>query len=173
MPAWESEERDEQGRFAGGGSDPAVIKDYTQSGMAANRLLREGSLPTTYGPSETPEAEQLIARTDAAIASSPGLAEDTVLYRGVSDVASEKAPDYSEIAPGTRIVEPAFTSTSTDPSKSMDGIFRGQSLEIHAPAGTPVLDTKNIYDEIVLPRGSEYEVASQEADRTILNLIPQ
>jgi hypothetical protein len=57
----------------------------------------------------------------------------------------------------------------------------GQLIEIHAPAGsvgidvpTTLGDTATFSDqhEVILPRGSEFQVVSQLSDRTVVNLVP-
>lgn len=152
-----------------------VGASYTQSGIATNTFLREGSLPSGYAPSETAAAEDLIAQMDNAIASQPPLDGEATVFRSVLPYGGESTPQYGSMAPGDQFVEPAFMNTTSDENVLGDSVLSpsgAQTLEVHVPEGSQVLALNNVYNEVVLPRGSEFQVMEQLVDRTVVNLVP-
>lgn len=142
-----------------------AIKDYGTAGyLKLNKELR------TYGSTDDPRVPLL----DSAIEKSP-LAEEMILYRGVSD--GNFLPEKFE--PGQEFTDRAYMSTSTNLDYVKDEFADDLYFQIVAPAGTPALSMSKAlgYDEgmdegeYLLPRNSTLVVVSDKTDAEGIRVI--
>lgn len=104
-------------------------------------------------------AKKHIKNMDGAFKKSPGLPDDTVLYRG--------AGLETEYKVGQTITDKGFASSTSDrtlaakfaKSNSIPGT-KPTVLEIEAPKGTKVVAGNEIEKETILPRGSKFTVVA-------------
>jgi hypothetical protein len=147
---------DEDPGSSGGGSLPddqkAAVGEYVGGATKYNESLRSGgSLTASEG--------EAVGRMD-------------------------EAPDYGGMEPGTTFTDPGFTSASSSPGYieqvSSEYGAPDQSLEIRVPAGTNALNVNGTLgdaaahpeeSEMILPRGSMYEVVSQSEGRTVVQVV--
>jgi hypothetical protein len=160
--------------------------DISEGGMALNESLREGGAP-----------EANVNTIDAAIAQQGPTTSDATLYRVVGTVpragSDVPVPSYTNLPVGTSFTDPGYASTTAGTGLTLTadnfgqhlvtepGETGGQLLEIHAPAGTQALDMNSVLsagnnnfaeqNEVVLPRGSEFQVLQQLEDRTVVQVL--
>ena len=101
---------------------------------------------------------------DSAIQDSPGLDQDTLLYRGIMDKNVQRTFETAE--PGTKVVDLGFASTThrediAESFRTMVG--EGTMLRIKAPKGTKGAYIGDHFPgadqgEFLLARGTEFEV---------------
>jgi hypothetical protein len=190
----EDQERDDHGRFSGGGTNPAMTKnqydtvhEYTRDGYRnLNETLREGNREEVKDALESEQVKNL----DALIATH-SLAKDTVVYRGVKLNDDQRwsygnYTDWNYVNVGDILQDEGYTSTAKSYSEaekfmSFGGHF-GQPImfKITVPAGSPALDvnaamkdyeSKNgsslfypYESEILLPRQTRLEVTDKSTD---------
>ena len=167
---------------SGGGSLPndqkAAVGEYVGGTTKYNESLRSGG---SLGSTE----QQAVSNMDQAV-SSQSVSADTTAYRAVYDSpqAGSQAPDYSGMEPGTKFTDPGFTSASSN-SGYIDQVAKeygapDQALEIHVPSGTNALNVNGTLgdaaahpeeSEMVLGRGTTYEVVSQAEGRTVVQVV--
>ena len=134
------------------GNEKKSVELYTGSGYSnINSQLRSGN---TYGA----VAEKHVPRMDSAIAKN-SLTEDTVLYRGMGG-----SEHYKDLDVGDTFEDKGYVSTSAIKGSQFGGAV---NLEIHASAGHPALAVRAISEhpsenEVILPRGSKFEIMSKE-----------
>lgn len=158
------------GAEAGGGSggiseeQSNALSNYV-AGSDLNEGLRGGNL---VGDWRLKEADAI----SAAIRSSP-LPEDTVLYRG-------GGVEYADLRPGQVYTDQGFCSTSAKMSFAESCMSVEGSpvlIRINAPEGTPGLPLDDALkevmgaDEVLLDRGSTFEVLTVESDEDGTKLI--
>lgn len=135
----------------------AAVEEYLYA-SDLNADLRTGS-------SLRPDDAATVAQLDSVVESNQ-LAKDTVVYRGVADPANG-GPLFG-VQPGDQLVDHGFSSTSLNPSISMD--FGDDLLEIELPAGTHAapISKVNSYEygpqsEVLVGRGAVLEIDSIES----------
>jgi hypothetical protein len=136
-----------------------------------------------------------VANIDSAIAQQAPTTEDTILYRGYSQVMPttpgvSTPPDYTAMEPGETFTDKGFVSSSIDKSVSEQFSRRGGTenpntggmeksiMAVHVPEGSQGLNVNGLMpgsgeDEIILPRGSEFQVLGREGLVTHVALLPR
>ncbi len=142
------------------GKQKEAAQTYTGSDYQdINGGLRKGKVPREHAST--------VKHLDSAISQSK-LPENTVLYRGMS-----MSPEMSaKIKPGATFSDPAYTSTSINPTIP-DSFARGEGktlMRIKANKGQSGLAVNNVsqFDgehEILLPRNTGYRVTNVYKDK--------
>jgi hypothetical protein len=143
-------------------------------------------------PQPTYQAD--ITHLDDSIAQQMPTSADTVVYRGYTGLMPPVAglpipPDYTTMEPGETFTDKGFVSASTDQSVAEQfsrrlgtenpntGTQEKPVMAIHVPEGSQGLNVNGLLpssgeDEIILPRGSEFQVLSREGLVTHVALLP-
>jgi hypothetical protein len=166
------------GKFAGGGGGGGggsgseltpeefqAVKSYGREDYAVlNSYLRNdpGKMPEKYS--------NLTKNIDSAISKQDPLPADTVVYRGLSYKGAFGNKKPNELI-GSVIEDKGFMSTSM--SKEVSDTFGSTTLKITVPAGAKGLDmasnlgtvSSKIEKEILLPRGTRFQITSVNQDK--------
>jgi hypothetical protein len=116
---------------------------------------------------------------DSAIAKSPGLPQNTTLYRGIKSAEGDFG--FENLKPGSVLIDQAFVSTSADRGLSENwflGTNSAYMMKIQAPKGTKGLVVHSVTNdsryanefEYLLPRNSKFEVLSVDATSRVIEL---
>jgi hypothetical protein len=189
-------QNDETGRFEGsepgGGSSESAfaaaaeptsnagvdaVTTYVGESGVLNEALRSNE------PLSSVQQEQ-VSQLDAAIAAQYTTDTSSTLYRTVipGDEQAPDVPNYDQMQPGTSFTDPGFVSTTESEAQAHEFSAMAdnqgvQLLEIRAPEGSLGVHVSSLtglpdpQSEVVLPRGSVFEVARQLSDRTIVSLV--
>lgn len=151
----------------------AYVKDGGASGGAGNindSLRAAARYDDTSVPASVRESQ---ANLDRIISEQPALKEDRVVYRNFSFMDPAKNPEI--FTDGTRFTDAGFVS-ATDNSKlarDIHSAMGGTQVEIHIPEGAHILDMQQyrMYDEVLLPSGSTFDVTQTSDGRWVLNMV--
>jgi hypothetical protein len=143
-----------------------ALRGFQTHSWDLQAALREGRKLTGLDKIGGLPANSRVRWLDEAIQQGQ-LADDTVLYRGVSEDL------VRGMRVGDNLIDPAYGSTSIS-----EGIARGfgdRMLEIHAGAGTNAAFlgdqfAKQSLGEILLGRGTRYEIKEILADRIVVEV---
>lgn len=123
-----------------------------------------------------PEAREHVKLIDQAFEKSPGLKEDTRVYRGVSDDFADHLREQiasGKLVPGSRLVDKTYLSTAGSPLVAEN--FRtekGVKIIIDLPKGTKALYPSEEYEsEVLLERGTEFEVTRINGDEIYMTRV--
>lgn len=142
----------EQSAWQRQGAEDHAINLYSGAGYSRmNEGLRSGNVPADLKPEVT--------ALDRAI-SQAQLSEGTTVFRGMTSDPG--------LQPGDKVTDPAYASTSMDPntawsfanghSSDSERFPPGAVFRIDAPAGTPALGIWSGEHEVLLGRGTSYQV---------------
>jgi len=143
-----------------------ALSDYAgQAYVDVNESLRTGA-------KMTPENRLLVETMDDAFEKASTDHEMTV-YRSV--VSGFWQPLVGNVKPGDVVTDKSYTSTTTNP----EGVkrFGSHTVEIKVPKGAKAIPMDGIskYEhesEVVLGRGTQFEVVSTTPQKTVLRVIP-
>lgn len=186
-----SQARDERGRWSSGGSFAdytgngaqfyADVKNgdvtgteqsyafiYQDKGGMVNHLLRRGE-----------NAGRVVEYMDSAIDKSPGLPQNTTLYRGIKSAEGDFG--FENLKPGSVLIDQAYVSTSADRGLSENwflGTNSAYMMKIQAPKGTKGLVVHSVTNdkryanefEYLLPRNSKFEVLNVDATSRVIEV---
>ncbi len=149
------------------------IREYTRNGYSMlNRSLR-GNLYEDDLPAEVEKSKQLIAPIDSALEKSK-LPDNIRVYRGVNDIFDNV--DLESLV-GTIYKDNGFVSTSFSDKTSFKS--KEYQFEINIPANSKgaYLGSLSAYDdrnelEVLLPRGSRFEIDAIIGNTIKMTLIP-
>ena len=186
-----SQARDERGRWSSGGS----FADYTGNGEQFYADVKNGNLDRTEESAvylyqdkgglvntvlrNDGDGGNTVKGIDSAIAKSPGLPQDTTLYRGIKSADGEFA--FENLKPGTVLIDKGFVSTSADGTLA-EGFAKatniGYMMKIEAPKGTKGLVPHNITNdkrfsneyEFLLPRNSAFEILNVDSTNKVIEV---
>lgn len=175
-------------------NDIGAVREYSGGGYSSiNRSLRVPEEPVTSWSSPEVEeamreiqdmADARIASIDNAIQSQSPSSTDAILYRGVhTPLAWESkvgVPEWGSLGQGDVFTDGGYVSTTTDTDiaeafSSGEGAFR---IDIEVPAGTRALAVDTVEgatkgeSEVLLQRGSRFEVLSNDGSTIRVRLIP-
>lgn len=149
-----------------------VLAGYTDSLYSdVNSSLRAGE--TAAGSEFAPS----IAVIDSALASSPGMPEDMILYRGVDGVSAKL---FADAPSGTMFQDLGYMSTTR--SRTMAGKFieeddQGMILRIFVPeghGGIPVMKgfaAEEEEFEMILSRGTQFRIRGVQGNTIEVEVI--
>jgi hypothetical protein len=137
--------------------DSGIVGDYQLLGNAVNRKLRTEQV--------SDRDRDLMAGLDSMFAKHPALSEAIMVHRGVGDGTKIFGPVGQA---GTVWTDRAYISTTTD--RSMTEVYGGveTALKIRIPAGNKAIHLDggayggSVPGEVLLPRGTVFEIASDE-----------
>jgi hypothetical protein len=151
--AWEDLSRDER---------RALHRQTTNDAYDINKALHAGTM--------TPEIERHAAALDAAIAKHPA-PRDLRVFRGIHE-ADDFGKRLAEMKPGEALDNPAYSSTSADPSTAraigethLDDDGQAIMMTIDVPKGYPIAPIQGDSPgerELLLGRGTRLRLISNE-----------
>lgn len=126
-------------------------------------------------PALQAEAESWIELLDSALAKAPPLPEPLLVFRGFARAAADWQP-------GAEFSDPGYCSTTIDRAYAERFAVRAEGdvqylVEIELPTGTKVAPLQELAEypseeEIVLPRGSRFQIVSLDGGSARLRLLP-
>lgn len=152
------------------------IASYT-SGQSShiNWFLRKGEWPDALGPAGERNAQATIDGLDSAFAEAPRAQENFTVYRGIT-TQGRYGDVLKGLKPGDVFKDDGFISTTLD--EKMAPRFGDVRATIEVTPGTPYLDTTQSRagiageQEVMLPRGTQFEVVSRDGSTIHLRVVP-
>jgi len=130
-------------------AEERAVQRYIQTlGTTVNNYLRTGRLSSN---DSVQQIDEIVSGLDSAFAKA-SLPQPLTVYRGV--------PNLPETWPTTP--DKAYVSTTASREIAENFAHHGTVVEIDLPAGYPAIKGATQEQEILLPRGAQFEVVSRE-----------